>query len=204
MKPYSVVAMVLIIAGLGASSHAQPAPFDGPGSATRALVLLPAKAPRALKVTSPAFRDNGHIPLENTQHGENRFPGLSWTSGPRRTRTYVVVMQDADVFYQGSTLVHWTMFNIPAKVTRLPAGMSSPVAGAAFGPNVRGAAKPYAGPKTPPGQEHHYTFQVFALDVAVADPGASFAALTGMMQGHVLASGELVGLGQAPTSGAVT
>jgi phosphatidylethanolamine-binding protein (PEBP) family uncharacterized protein len=54
------------------------------------------------------------------------------------------------------------------------------------------------GPRTPPGPKHHYHFQVFALDQTIpADPALSYDALAAAMTGHVLASGELIGLGQA-------
>jgi phosphatidylethanolamine-binding protein (PEBP) family uncharacterized protein len=52
------------------------------------------------------------------------------------------------------------------------------------------------GPRTPPGPKHRYHFQIFALDTTI--PAATtYAALTAAMKDHVLASGELVGLGQA-------
>jgi phosphatidylethanolamine-binding protein (PEBP) family uncharacterized protein len=53
------------------------------------------------------------------------------------------------------------------------------------------------GPKTPPGPKHRYHFQVFALDTELpADAGATYAALTTAMKDHVLASGEVIGLGR--------
>jgi para-nitrobenzyl esterase len=90
------------------------------------------------------------------------------------------------------------MFNIPAKVTSLPAAMTEPPAGSTYGPNIRGPNHAYMGPHTPPGSKHHYHFQVFALDATLApEAGADYEALTAAMKGHVLAAGELVGLGQA-------
>ena len=47
-----------------------------------------------------------------------------------------------------------------------------------------------------PGPKHRYHLQVFALDTTLAaDAGANLAALTAAMKDHVLASGEVVGLG---------
>ena len=102
---------------------------------------------------------------------------------------------------RGAPIFHWSMLNIPASVTELPARMTAPPDGAEYGPNIRGASQPYMGPHTPAGPKHRYHFQVFALDTSIAgEAPASYAALVDAMKGHVLASGELVGLGQAPAT----
>ncbi len=69
----------------------------------------------------------------------------------------------------GYPILHWTMWNVPANVTKLDAGMqpTGNPAGSAYGPNIRGAAQPYMGPRTPPGPNHPYHLQVFALDTTI-------------------------------------
>lgn len=184
------------------AAHAQP-PAPPPAKPGLALGNFPAAGGKTLKVSSPAFKPDGDIPFENTQYRGNVFPGLSWGKGPYGTRTFVVIMQDADVNYRGGPLLHWSMYDIPGGVTKLPAGMTAPPAGASFGPNVRGPNHAYMGPHTPPGPKHHYHFQVFALDETIpADPALSYDTLAAAMTGHVLASGELVGLGQADPNAA--
>ena len=169
------------------------------GRSLLATATLPASGNARLTVTSPAFATGGDIPFENTQYRGNIFPGLAWTAGPRATKDYVVIMQDGDAMVRGAPILHWTMINVPATVTRLDPAMSAPPAGAQYGPNIRGANQPYMGPHTPAGPRHRYHFQVFALDTAVpADSAAGYPSLIAAMTGHVLASGELVGLGQAP------
>ena len=75
--------------------------------------------------------------------------------------------------------------------------MTTAPAGATHGPNIRGANQPYMGPRTPAGPKHRYHLQVFALDTTLpADAGASLDSLIAAMKDHVLASGEVVGLGQ--------
>jgi phosphatidylethanolamine-binding protein (PEBP) family uncharacterized protein len=55
------------------------------------------------------------------------------------------------------------------------------------------------GPHTPPGPKHRYHLQIFALDAPIpSDSLTSYAGLISAMKTHVLASGELIGLGQAP------
>ena len=166
----------------------------GDAEARTALDLMPAKA--KLTVTTPAFKNGEQIPFENTQYRTNTFPGLSWSKGPAATKTYAIIMQDNSLLLRGAPILHWTLFNIPASVTKLDAGMapSGNPPGSAYGPNYLGAAKPYTGPRTPPGPGDDYHFEVFALDTTIpAEAGSDYAAMTKAMAGHILASGEVVG-----------
>lgn len=184
-------------AAVPAASAQQPPAATEVGGAQLALVNVPAKGGAKLTVTTPAFAPGGDIPFENTQYRGNVFPGLAWTAGPSGTKSYVVIMQDADALSRGAPILHWTMVNIPAATTKLDAGMTAPPAGAQNGPNMRGASSPYMGPRTPAGPKHRYHLQVFALDTTLPEGTATtYAALTDAMKGHVLASGEVIGLGQ--------
>jgi para-nitrobenzyl esterase len=196
-KILGAFAATLALAAAGVAL-AQPAP--PPAAPGLALTNFPAKDGKTLTVTSPAIQPGGDIPFENTQYRGNIFPGLAWTKGPHGTKSYVVILQDADVNFHGGPLLHWTMYDIPG--TKLDAGLTAPPKGASFGPNVRGKSQAYMGPHTPPGAKHHYHFEVFALDQVIpADPALTYDALAAAMTGHVLASGELIGLGQAdPTA----
>jgi len=53
--------------------------------------------------------------------------------------------------------------------------------GSNYGPNARGAAQPYMGPRTPAGPKHPYSIlQVFALDTTnPVDAAATYVSLTG-------------------------
>ena len=176
----------------------QPPSATEAGLPQLALTNLPAKSDAKLTVTSPAFTPGADIPFENTQYKGNVFPGLAWTAGPAGTKSYVVILQDTDAMVRGAPILHWTMLNIPATATKLDAAMTAPPEGAQYGPNIRGANQAYMGPRTPPGPKHRYHFQVFALDTALPqDAGATYAALTAAMKDHVLASGEVIGLGRA-------
>lgn len=199
MKPIAIAAAAAaLLAASVAVAQAPPPPASEAGAQYLALTNIPARGGAKLTVTTPAWRAGGDIPFENTQYRGNTFPGLSWSAGPAGTRSYVVIMQDTDAVRNNDAILHWTMYNIPAGTTSLPAGMSAPPAGAAYGPNIRGAAQAYMGPRTPPGPKHRYHLQVFALDTTLpADPNMSWDALKAALNGHVLASGEVVGLGQA-------
>jgi para-nitrobenzyl esterase len=191
---------ILAASMLAAPAFAQaPPPAEERGLPMSALVTLPANGGARLIVSSPAFKAGGDIPFENTQYQGNKFPGLEWTKGPAATKTYAIVMQDTDGIRNNMPILHWTMFNIPAPTTKLDAGMTTPPAGSAYGPNIRAAAQPYMGPRTPAGPKHRYHFQVFALDTTV-DASKSYDEILAAMKDHVLASGEVIGLGQVDPS----
>ena len=159
-----------------------------------ARVAVPARSSVSLTVISPAFKDGGNIPLVNTQYGANIFPGLGWSKGPKGTKSYVVIIQ-GDPATGSSTSIHLTLFNVPASVTRLGAGMVNTPGGALYGPNVHGLNQPYAGPHPHTGAKQRYHLQVFALDTTLGpDPSLTFEGLEAAMTGHVLASGELLGV----------
>ena len=195
----------LVFAGAGhslASGQAMPTSI---GHDTRLLIAAtPARSKSALTVTSPTFAPGADIPLASTQYGDNRFPGLAWSNGPKSTRSYVVVIQGMlgkDGAPESGTSIHFVAYDLPAGTTALPAGMTALPEGAAYGPNVHGLATPYAGPHTHDTSRHPYHAQVFALDIVLGKgAGASFAALQAAMAGHVLKSGDLVGFASKPAS----
>lgn len=197
MIPMAAAVALLCLAAAPACSQVSRS-TPGQPEARTALDLMPAKA--RLTVTTPAFKSGEQIPFENTQYRTNTFPGLAWTKGPAATKTYVLIMQDNSLLLRGAPILHWTLFNIPASVTKLEAGMTPDgnPPGSSYGPNYLGASKPYTGPRTPPGPGDDYHFEIFALDTTVPEAAkSSYEALTKAMEGHVLASGEVVGRGIA-------
>jgi Raf kinase inhibitor-like YbhB/YbcL family protein len=193
MKSLTIAAAIVALAAIPAFAQAPAAP-----SRPNALVEFPAKGSAKLTVTTPAWTDGGDIPFENTQYRSNTFPGLAWTAGPSGTRSYAVIMQDTGGSRNGAPILHWTLYNIPVSVTKLDAAMAATgnPPGSSYGPGLRGAAQPYNGPRTPAGPKHPYHLQVFALDNTLkADPALDYDGLTGQMKGHILADGEVVGMG---------
>lgn len=163
-----------------------------------AVTLVSPNAGSSLTVTSPAFADEGTIPCRNTQYCGNVFPGLAWSAGPAGTRSYVVIMQGPG---EGAAVsLHLTVFNIPAGVTHLTAGMSTPPPGASLGPNVHGLHHTYAGPHPHGAGRNEYHLQVFALDTQLHLSGSvTFPTLIAAMKGHVRADGQLVGFATRPS-----
>lgn len=197
MKIFLSAALALTLSA-GAFAQAPPNATE-PGLSMLALTNAPATGGAKLTVTTPAFKSGGDIPFENTQYQGNKFPGLEWTQGPASTKSYAIVMQDTDGIRNNMPILHWTMFNIPGATTKLDAGMTTAPAGSAYGPNIRGPAQAYMGPRTPAGPKHRYHIQVFALDTTV-DVSKTYDEILAAMKGHVLASGEVIGLGQVDPS----
>jgi Raf kinase inhibitor-like YbhB/YbcL family protein len=152
-------------------------------------------SPHRLKVSSATFPPNGVIPLDNSAYGKSISPQLSWSGAPAGTRSYVVLAEDPDA---GSPkpFVHWVVYDVPA-ASRGFAAAALP-AGAVAGANGSGKSG-YRGPHPPPDGDHHYHFQVFALDRQLGlKPGADRDAVVEAMRGHVLAEGEVVGRFRKP------
>jgi Raf kinase inhibitor-like YbhB/YbcL family protein len=202
-KHFSIIALATAM-GLAASAFAQsPPPLDpDPGTSLLVTVTNPAKA--KLTVSTPGWKNGDDIPFQYTQYQGNNFPGLEWTKGPTATKSYAIIMQDSGLVMRGSPILHWSIVNIPANVTKLPANMKpeEKPAAAVYGPNYRGPTQPYLGPRTPPGPKHRYHIQVLALDTTLPADFApkSYDELIAPLKDHVIASGEVIGLGQADPS----
>lgn len=151
----------------------------------------------ALDVASPAFGPGERIPTVFAAEGENISPPLQWQQGPEGTVSYAVFMEDPDA-PENPPFVHWQIYNIPADTTALAKGIP-PMAellkpkGARQGMNDRGSVG-YFGPRPPKDDPaHSYHFQVFALDTWLHVPvKPSRGELLAAMEGHVLASGEII------------
>src|SRR6476620_2848190 len=151
MRPFLFAVLGSTIAASAVAAQATPPKDPEVGIAQLALTNAPAKGNAKLTVTTPAFTNMNDIPFENTQYQGNKFPGLEWTAGPAGTKSYVVIMQDTDAMRNGAPILHWTMVDIRASMTKLPAGMTDAPSGTMHGPNVRGMMQPYMGPRTPAG-----------------------------------------------------
>lgn len=161
-----------------------------------AVLLIAAGAVHArshFQLSSPAFKAGASIPVRFTCDGKGISPPLAWHGVPKGTRTLALIADDPDA--PGGTFVHWVLYNLPASVTHLAAGLSpsNSLQGARFGTNSRGDAA-YTG-MCPPSGVHHYHFKLYALDVRLSAGGhMTKAELLGAMEGHRVGMAELIGL----------
>src|SRR5687767_14965571 len=177
-------------------------------AAAAAHAQAPAQQPPrpAMTLTTPAWPDGDPIPVKYTQAGEQVSPALNWTNTPPGTQSFVLHMLDPDVARNRTTdtQVHWLVWNIPATATGLPEGVpkgeelpdgSRQVS--ATGPVYRGPGAPATGPM------HHYTFEIYAIDIKLDIPAGGDAFETrkkviDAIQGHVLGKAVYVGLFRRP------
>ncbi len=153
-----------------------------------------AQSVRPLLVKSEAFAEGAAIPQQFTCSGANHSPAIAWSGAPASTRSFAIITDDPDA--PRGTFVHWVAFDIPANVTALPEDVprTETIAGGGTQGDNGAERIGYFGPCPPPGKVHHYHFRVFALDAMLElKPGADADALRSAMNGHVVASGELIG-----------
>ncbi len=146
-----------------------------------------------IKLTSPAFKDGEAIPRQYTCDGVNISPSLEWTTTPG-AKTLAIVCDDPDA--PAGTWTHWLVYNLPGTTMGLIDNMPAQEkvgGGGMQGTNDFGKIG-YGGP-CPPKGTHRYFFKVYALDSELPlKPAATKDQLMKVMEGHVLAQGQLAGL----------
>lgn len=140
---------------------------------------------KKLTVQSTAFSHGGHIPKKYSCEGDDINPPLEISGYPRETKTLALIVDDPDA--PRGIFDHWIAWNIePNEAIAENANVGT------SGRNDFGKIG-YGGP-CPPSGSHRYYFKVYALDTSLQLPSESGKKeLEQAMQGHILASGELMG-----------
>ncbi len=151
-----------------------------------------------IRLKSSVFNDQGQIPKLYTCDGEDISPPLAWAGVPADAKSLVLICEDPDAPL--GTWCHWLLFDLPPDVRELRPNLTKEakidLAGAGKfarqGTNDFGKAG-YGGP-CPPGGTHRYVFRIHALDESpkIKD-GAKRGDVLKAIQGHVIASGKIVG-----------
>lgn len=151
----------------------------------------------SLQLTSPAFANGAEIPIAHTCEGKDRSPALAWSHVPRDTASLVLIVDDPDApdpRAPSMTWVHWVLYDLPPAAAGLPEAVER----GALPPGTREGLNDwrrsgYGGPCPPIGR-HRYFFKLYALDRKLGElQRPTKEAVEKAMQGHVLASAELVG-----------
>jgi Raf kinase inhibitor-like YbhB/YbcL family protein len=154
----------------------------------------------AFTLQSSAFQPGGAIPRRYTCDGDDVSPPLRWSGAPEKTRSFVLIVDDPDAPDPAApkrVYVHWVLYDVPPSVTSIDEdGEAAAVkAGAWQGQNDWGRTG-YGGPCPPIGR-HRYFFKLYALDAALGQLGTPAKRdVERAMQGHVLATAELMGTHQ--------
>ena len=150
-----------------------------------------------LSLTSTAFSDGAAIPREYTCDGEDISPPLTWTGAPSDTQSFALIVDDPDAPDPAApkmTWVHWVLYNISPSTTSLPRAVSSADLPPGTGEGLNDWKRTGYGGPCPPIGRHRYFHKLYALDVQLSDLDTPTKAdLEEAMNGHILASAELVG-----------
>src|SRR5574341_1647934 len=151
----------------------------------------------ALELSSPAFTNRGEIPMAFTCEGKDISPALEWRHVPRDTVSLALVVDDPDAPDPKApkmTFVHWVLFDLPPGSAGLPEAVKSDALPAGTREGLNDWRRTGYGGPCPPIGRHRYFFKLYALDKKLGDlQRATKAAVEAAMQGHVIASAELVG-----------
>jgi Raf kinase inhibitor-like YbhB/YbcL family protein len=152
-----VAALGILLSGCGGGGEK----LEGP---------VPA-GPEQVRLSSPAFKDNGAIPAKYTCDGEGISPPLQWSKVPSSGITSLALLV-VDPDAPGGPFLHWSVWNIPANFRASPEG--NPPPDATEGENSFGD-KGYGAPCPPKGSPpHRYQFVLYGLtDKLPVGSGAS-------------------------------
>jgi Raf kinase inhibitor-like YbhB/YbcL family protein len=130
----------------------------------------------------------------NCGGGTSVSPPLAWTNVPAGVLSFAIVLYDPDA-PGGPGFLHWVAYGIPASATSVPAGFGTQPGGHVAGAN--GAGNPVFTGYCPPAGDvpHHFTFTVYATDLApdALAAGMTRDALMTALHGHVKAAHSIVG-----------
>jgi|GEM_PF-2157052 len=124
-------------------------------------------------IESPAFADQGTLPIKYTCVGSSVSPPLQWSNTPRGTKSFVLILTDLDAPYgmnrtNTRKFYHWGIFNIPAKLQSLPENADDHLP-EAISEAMNDAVNKNYNPPCPPEGTHRYVFSLYALDKTYKD-----------------------------------
>jgi Raf kinase inhibitor-like YbhB/YbcL family protein len=164
----------------------------------------PASPAAPLAITLPGFADGTRIPDKYTCLAGPAVvsPEIQWSNVPAGTLSFVLVFHDLEPRPAKGIMdnTHWVLWNIPGNSTGLaegiPAGSALPNGTHQMKRPRANAPSPYSyyGPCAPPGPNHHYVLELYALDTMLNLPeDVTRADLLKAADGHILAASVWVG-----------
>lgn len=154
-----------------------------------------------LLITIPGFADGSALPVKFSCSGQPAAvsPEIHWSQVPAGTQSFMLLVHDPEP-HPGKGIMditHWLIWNIPGSATGLPEGVPAGSTLPDGSHQVKGTRPTgsYAGPCAPPGPNHHYTWELYALDTKLDLPeDASRADIMKAADGHVLGAALWIGL----------
>ena len=158
----------------------------------------------AFRLTSPAFKPNGTIQMEQVFNsfgcvGKNISPRLAWSGAPEGTKSFALLVHDPDAPTGGAGWWHWLVVNIPGTAAELAKdagraeGSSLPAGATQVNTDFGGPG--WGGPCPPVGDKpHRYIFTLYALKTERLDVSGASASLVGyMVNGNSIGKAALIG-----------
>jgi Raf kinase inhibitor-like YbhB/YbcL family protein len=148
------------------------------------------------------------IPEKYARYGKDISPPLEWSDPPDNTQSFALIAVCGPLPDGGGNWVHWALYNIPAEARALPEAATPDETGkmpdgSQHLENSWGELR-YGGPNPQHFATQRCYFRIYALDTTLAAAdidaaaagqwiGASEEKLLLVIEGHVLAKGELMG-----------
>jgi phosphatidylethanolamine-binding protein (PEBP) family uncharacterized protein len=180
-------------AGSAASATSAAAAVRPPTSTiTTVAGVSNASAPSAtastFSLTSPVMTNGGILPVTFTCDGDSTSPPLAWSGAPLGTVGYAVIMHH--VPGPGDTHWYWVLYDIPATVDHIDAGVNPT---AKVGTNSVNNQLAYAPPCSKGPGAKTYTLTAYALSgqPKLTPAAASRDALLTALDGLILAEAHL-------------
>ena len=201
--PLLIASVVVLSVGAQERAAAQQGGTPAPGAGGGAPPMT---------LTTTAFPDGGPIPVKFSQAAEGAAPGegtspaLTWANAPAGTQSFVLHMHDMELARNKTTddQVHWLVWNIPGTASRLTEGQPKGAKLPDGSYQISATGQVYRGPGAPAnGPQHHYVFEIFALDTKLdvqptADAFETRANVIKAIQGHILGKAVYLGLFRRP------
>jgi Raf kinase inhibitor-like YbhB/YbcL family protein len=162
-------------------------------------------SPPPLIIQLPGFADGSKVPIKYTCSADSAMvsPEIRWSQVPAGTQSFALVFHDLEPHPAKGIMdnTHWVLWNIPATSPGLPEGVP---AGSVLPDGTHQLKRPrtvpagspfsYYGPCAPPGPDHHYVWELYALDIKLDLPDdAARIDVLKAMDGHILGASTWVG-----------
>ncbi|MGK5086714.1 YbhB/YbcL family Raf kinase inhibitor-like protein [Bdellovibrionota bacterium FG-2] len=151
-----------------------------------------------MKLFTDALTSDGFFDARYTCDLDNSSPEIRWSEPPPLTASFALIMGQRGQTSRGDfPFCHWVVFNIPANLRHLPAGIPPQEIlpnGIRQGNNSFGKLG-YTGPCPRPGSgSQSFVFQLFALLTSIEVPGRpSREELTRELQPFLLEVAQVTG-----------
>jgi hypothetical protein len=144
---------------------------------------------------SSAFVAGGLLPAAYTCDGSAGSPPLEWMGVPPSARAFALIEQDADTTSGGQSFTHWLLYNLPAAIMKLDAGVPPRALllnGGQQGLNGQHTIGYAAACPTRGDPPHHISFELYALDgYLTLATGASTDDVRAALPGHTVGQARL-------------